>query len=225
MPASAVSVLPRIFRWVFTFLAVVTSLGAVAIVIAMVIDPHLPQGTHFGPAKFDWQGQAGSVVLRATGGDSDFTLTALKGSLVLFVDKAGGFIEVLKHHGLPVMLIDVLFLATLFELLRRLFRNVGRGESFTRQSMVLVQLIGGSLIVFSFVSYFAENWFATAAYSYLAQHAVLTISGTALHLPQTGHIVVTSGGSPVFFSGLLVLALSEVFRQGLALKNENDLTV
>jgi Protein of unknown function (DUF2975) len=29
----------------------------------------------------------------------------------------------------------------------------------------------------------------------------------------------------LFFSGLLVLALSEVFRQGLALKTENDLTV
>ena len=32
-------------------------------------------------------------------------------------------------------------------------------------------------------------------------------------------------GSPLFFSGLLVLALSEVFRQGLALKDENALTI
>jgi len=35
----------------------------------------------------------------------------------------------------------------------------------------------------------------------------------------------SQGGSPIFFSGLLVLALSEVFRQGLALKSEHDLTV
>jgi hypothetical protein len=227
MPTANVSVLPKIFRWVFTVLVVLAVLGAVCTTVAMLVDPSLPPGTHFGPTNFDWMGQPGSVALRPANGDSDFTVTALRGNLTLFVEKAGGLVDVLKHHGLPLILINLIFFAVLFELLRRLFRNVGHGESFTRQSVLLVQMVGGSLIVFSLVSAFAENWFANAIYSYLAQHAVVTISGTSLRLPSPGGITMSGGhgGSPVFFSGLLVLALSEVFRQGLALKSENDLTV
>jgi len=227
---TAVSVLPKLFRWVFTVFAVLAALGTVVIFVAMVIDPRLPPGTHFGPMTVDMMGQPGTVALRAAGGDSDFTVTALHGSLTLFVEKAGGLLEVVKHYGLPVILINTLFLAVLFEFLRRLFRNVGRGESFSRQSVYLVQFVGVSLIVYSLVSAFAESWFFHATFAYLAQHAVVTVSGTSLHLPAPHGTWVPRGngfpfGSPVFFSGLLVLALSEVFRQGLALKNENDLTV
>ena len=227
---TAVSVLPKIFRWVFTVFAVFAALGAVAVCVAMLIDPKLPPGTHFGPLTVEMMGQPGTVALRAVGDDSDFTVTALRGSLTLFVEKAGGLIEVVKHYGLPVVLIYTLFLTILFDLLRRLFRNVGRGESFSRQSVYLVQMVGGALIVYSLVSAFAESWFVHATYGYLAQHAVVTVSGTSLHLPAPRGMWFPRRndfpfGSPVFFSGLLVLALSEVFRQGLALKNENDLTV
>jgi hypothetical protein len=225
-----VSILPKIFRWFFTVLVVLAALCAVAILIAILIDPKLPAGTHFGPKAIELAGQPGSVELRAADGDSDFTVTALRGSVKLFVAKAGGLIEVLKHHGLPVMLLNAIFFATLFEFLRRLFRNVGRGESFTLQSVRLVQFVGFTLIVYSLVSAMAENWFVHAAYAYLAEHATVTISGTSLHLPaargmEFPHMNGFPFGSPVFFSGLLVLALSEVFRQGLVIKSEHDLTV
>jgi hypothetical protein len=226
----AVSVLPKIFRWIFTVFAVLAALCAVAVCVAMLVDPKLPPGTHFGPLPVDFLGQPGTVALRAADGDSDFTVTALRGSVMLFVKGAGGLIEVVKHYGLPVFLIYTLFLAVLFDLLRRLFRNVGRGESFSRQSVYLVQMLGVSLIVYSLVSAFAETWFVHATLNYLAQHAVVTVSGTSLHLPSSQGMWMPRGnifpfGSPIFFCGLLVLALSEVFRQGLALKNENDLTV
>lgn len=224
-----VSILPKLFRRFFTVLVVLAALGAVGILVALLIDPKLPPGTHFGPHAIEFAGQPGSVELRPVDVDSDFTATALSGRVKLFVAKAGGLIEVIKHHGLPVLLLNAIFFATLFELLRRLFRNVGRGESFTIQSVRLVQLVGSTLIVFSLVSAMAENWFAHAAYAYLAEHATVTISGTALHLPAAGRIEIHGNGfpfgSPVFFSGLLVLALSEVFRQGLVIKSEHDLTV
>jgi hypothetical protein len=225
-----VSILPKVFRWFFTVLVVLAALCAVGIVSVMLVDPKLPPGTHFGPKTIEFAGQPGSVELRAAGSDSDFTVTALRGSVKVFVAKAGGLIEVIKHHGLPVMLLNAAFFATLFELLRRLFRNVGRGESFTLQSVRLVQILGFTLIVYSLVSAMAENWFARAAYDYLVQNATLTISGTSLHLPSPHNLAPPhfSGfpfGSPWFFSGLLVLALSEVFRQGLVIKSENDLTV
>ena len=224
-----VSILPKIFRWFFTVLVVLAALCAAAILIAILIDPKLPAGTHFGPKAIELAGQPGSVELRAAGGDSDFTVTALRGSVKLFVARAGGLIEVIKHHGLPVMLLNAIFFATLFELLRRLFRNVGRGESFTLQSVRLVQIVGFTLIVYSLVSAIAENWFVHAAYSYIAQNATVTISGTSLHLPVAHRMEFPHTGfpfgSPWFFSGLLVLALSEVFRQGLVIKSEHDLTV
>ncbi len=225
-----VSILPKIFRWFFTVLVVLAALCAVGILVAILVDPKLPPGTHFGPHNIEFAGQPGSVELRAVDGDSDFTVSVLRGSVQLFVAKAGGLIEVVKHHGLPVILLNTIFFAALFELLRRLFRNVGRGESFTLQSVRLVQFVGFTLIAYSLVSAMAENWFMHAAYAYLAQHATVTINGTSLHLPsprgtEFPHASGFPFGSPVFFSGLLVLALSEVFRQGLALKSEHDLTV
>lgn len=227
---TSVSILPKLLRWLFTILETLCAVGAVAICIALLIDPSLPRGTHFGPLAVDFAGQPGTVAMRAVGGDSDFIVTALRGSVVLFVAQAGGLIEVAKHYGLPLVLVGAIFFVALFDLLRRLFRNVERGESFTRQSVYLVQIIGASLIVYSLASSLAEAWFSHAMLAYLAQHAVLTISGTALHLPAPQGMMFPRWhgfpfGSPLFFSGLLVLALSEVFRQGLALKNENDLTV
>jgi Protein of unknown function (DUF2975) len=226
----AVSVLPKLFHWLFAFLEFVFVLGVVVICAALLVNPKLPAGTHFGPMQVDLMGQPGTLTLRPVGGDSDFTVTALRGSLNLLVKGAGGLIEVAKQYGLPLILIKSLFLAVLFELLRRLFRNVGRGESFTRQTVSLVQIIGGSLLLYSLVTAVSERCFFHAVFNYVALHSVLTISGTELHLPQMhgSPMPGLSGNlfdSPIFFSGLLVLALSEVFRQGLALKNENDLTV
>jgi len=228
--APSVSFLPKLFRWAFTALEALSMIGAAAICVAILIDPSLPPGTHFGPFHVAFGGQPGTVALLAANGDSDFTAAAFRGTIVLFVEKAGGLIQVALHRGLPLVLISMVFLVVLFDLLRRLFRNVGRGESFTRQSVYLVQIVGGSLIVYSIASAFAERWFADVMLTYLAEHAVVTVSGTPLHLPAPGGMAMLHYNgfpfhSPVFFSGLLVLALSEVFRQGLALKNENDLTV
>lgn len=219
--------LPKALRWMFAIFSIFAALCAGALLLCLMIDPTLPPSFHFGPLNVNLMGQPGTVAMR----DSAFALTALHGAINLSVEQAGGLIETLKHYGLPVLILNAVFFAVLFDLLRRLFRNVGRGESFTRQSVRLVQIIGVSLIIFSLVSAFAESWFVHAMYAYLAQHAVLVISGTPLHLPPSHGMTIHIGshgfpfGTPVFFSGLLVLALSEVFRQGLVLKRENDLTV
>jgi hypothetical protein len=93
----------------------------------------------------------------------------------------------------------------------------------------LVQIVGGSLIVFSLVSAIAESWFAYAMYGYLAEHTQIAISGTFVQLPPAQRPPWLGFESPFtsaeFLAGLLVLALAEVFRQGLALQRDNDLTV
>jgi hypothetical protein len=227
--------LPKFLRWMFTIFAIFTALGALALFILLAIDPTLPSGLHFGPHEAKINGIPGTILFR----NSTLVLNALHGGLSATVQNTDRLIELLKHYGLPVLILSALFYTALFDLLRRLFRNVGRGESFTRQTVRLVQIIGVSLLAFSIISAFAEGLFHFALYSYLAQNATIFVSGTAIHLPQLqdfthrgqGETSISFGGdgtpfgSPLFFTGLLVLALSEVFRQGLVLKSEHDLTV
>ncbi len=217
--------LPKLLRWIFAIMSIGSGILAVALVAVLVIDPKLPFD-QLGPFKVDVAGQPGTVSMW----NSNFVLSALHGSIVVRMTDAGGLIELLKHYGLPLIILNAVVFAVLFDLMRRLFRNVGRGESFTQATVRLVQIIGVSLLVFSLVSAVAESWFHYALFTYLSQHAMISISGTTISLPALQGFTVSSGGpfpfgNPVFFTGLLVLALSEVFRQGLVLKRENDLTV
>ena len=225
------SFLPELFRWAFTVLALLAGVAVFAIVAVIVVDPSLPANAHFGPVKGEVLGQSAEFAMQpAADGKSEPMLNAkaFNGALTVTVGKAGGMVELLKRYGLPLVLIKVLFLTAMFELLRRLFRNVGRGDSFTPQSVRLVQIVGFLLIGFSVVAGFAGSWFAWAAYDYFSQHTQIAVSGTPVRLPTAGNhpwFDMSVFGHPVFFSGLLVLALAEVFRQGLALKRDNDLTV
>jgi len=223
--------LPKLFRWVFTGLAVLTALAAVVLIAVILVDPTLPPDARFGPVHGQLMGQPATLALQphASGqGEPALSARAFNGNVTMTVDKPAGAIELLKRYGLPLLLIYTVFFTALFELLRRLFRNVGRGESFTPQNVRLVQVVGGALIIFSLISAVGESWFAHAMYAYLTEHTQFAISGTSVRLPpaeNTQLVVRLPFGSPVFLSGLLVLALAEVFRQGLALQRESDLTV
>ena len=223
--------LPKLFRWVFTVLAILTALAAVGLIAVILVDPTLPPHARFGPVHGKLMGQPATLALQpdARGpGEPALSARAFNGNVTMTVDEPSGAIELLKRYGLPLLLSYAVFFAALFELLRRLFRNVGRGDSFTPQSVRLVQIVGGALVVFSLISAVGESWFAHAMYAYLTEHTQIAISGTSVRLPpadNTRLIARLPFGSPVFLSGLLVLALAEVFRQGLALQRESDLTV
>jgi Protein of unknown function (DUF2975) len=223
--------LPRLFHGVFAVLAVLTACTAVGFITVMLVDPKLPPDARFGPVHGELLGQPATIALQpgANGqGEPALSASAFNGSVTMIVDEPNGAIERLKSYGLPLLLIHAVFFAALFELLRRLFRNVGRGDSFTPQSVRLVQIVGGALIVFSLISAVGESWFAHAMYAYLSEHTQIAISGTSVRLPPAENMPLLGRfpfHSPVFYCGLLVLALAEVFRQGLALQRESDLTV
>ena len=212
---------------------VAAGLCAVAVVCLMIADPTLPPDAHFGPLHGDVLGQAADFTLQpAAGGESQpaFTAHVFNGNIAMTVREPGGAIELAKSYGFPILLLYVLFAAVVLDCLRRLFRNVGRGESFSTQSVRLVQIVGGSLIVFSVIATIGESWFTHAMFSYLMQHTDIAVGGTPVSLPPVDPHHVRVGhwlpfGRATFWSGLLVLALAEVFRQGLALKRENELTV
>ena len=58
------SFLPKAFRWIFTVLAILTAIAAVAIVLVIVIDPALPPDAHFGPVHGDVLGQPAVFALQ-----------------------------------------------------------------------------------------------------------------------------------------------------------------
>lgn len=225
--------LPRLFHWVFAVCAVVAALAACGILVLMLVDPALPPDARFGPVTAEFMGQPATLAVQegAAGGQGNPSLSvrAFNNNITMTVDNARGAIERLKTYGLPVLLLYAVFLTALFEMLRRLFRNVGRGDSFTPQSVRLVQIVGGSLIILSLLSAIGESWFAHAMYAYLVDHTQIAISGTPVSLPPAESPPWLGYRSPfgrsTFFYGLLVLALAEVFRQGLALQRDSDLTV
>jgi hypothetical protein len=224
--------LPKLFRVAFAALAVLGAFFAVCVVAAMLVDPELPPGARFGPVKGVFLGQSASLAVYPASdehGESHLELRAFEGNVAVTVNRAAGAVRLFNAYGLPVLLVYAVFFATLFELLRRLFRNVGRGESFSPQSVRLVQVVGGSLIVFAFVTAIAESWLVYAMYGYLEAHTQLAISGTPVQLPPADRPpwlgYESPFGSAEFLAGLLVLALAEVFRQGLALQRDNELTI
>jgi hypothetical protein len=215
----------RLLKWLFAICTVICVVCAVAVIVVMVIDPKLSSLVGNTTIKLKIMGQDGLLILKNSNAMADL----MNGNVNVRVRDAVGLFEVIKNHGLPLALLFIVFYAALFDLLRRLFRNVVRGDSFTRGNVRLVQVIGLALVVFSFVAAGAESWFQYALSSFLSSHATASVGGAPLSLPSTAFVFDSDGsfafGDSHFFTGLLVLALSEVFRQGFVLKAENDLTV
>jgi hypothetical protein len=239
--------LPKAISILFAIASWLTVLAALAILIVMMLDPHLLEHGDIR-ASFELAPKAGSMVIKAVKGDMTFTVATMHGTLTM---KNGSveMLRMLQRSALPLGLLFTVFLAVLFDLLRRLFRNVARGESFTKGTIRLVYVIGFSLVAYSLLSAATESWLLTQLATYFSQHAtfadgmriVVTDSGSSTaggsigsgnmfsfsvtdseNSPNDGGLAL---GNSVFFSGLLVLALAEVFRQGLALKRDSDLTI
>jgi hypothetical protein len=224
--------LPKLFRVAFTALAILAALCTACVIAAMLINPELPPDARFGPVNGKFLGQPASFVVHPVSegpAEPALELRAFSGNVAVTVNRAAGAVRLFNTYGLPLLLVYAVFFTALFELLRRLFRNVGRGESFSPQSVRLVQIVGGSLIVFAFVTAIAESWLAYAMYDYLEQYTLFAISGTPVQLPPANRPpwlgYESPFGSSEFLTGLLILALAEVFRQGLALQHDNELTI
>ena len=202
-------------------------IAAIGIALTYAIDPRLPPGTQFGPLNVDFAGQPGTIALTPANNDSNFTRHGpwrkhrRVGRTGRWPDRGR---EALRPTGDPH---QHDFLRRAVRPSRRLFRNVSRGESFTRQSVFFVQLVGVSLIVYSLVSAYAEGMVRNrnALLSFPARRAHRIWHLRAPSRAGRGWASDFRFGGSAFFFGLLVLAISEVFRQGLTLKREHDLTV
>jgi Protein of unknown function (DUF2975) len=104
----------------------------------------------------------------------------------------------------------------ILESLRRMFRSAERDEVFTAANIRHVRQIGYLLIASGVLKALAAGWLAQRMAAYVMEHVA------------AGKVSFDSLGDSDGFSlimGLMVLALAEVFRQGLSLKEESQFTV
>jgi hypothetical protein len=134
---------------------------------------------------------------------------------------------------LPLVIVNAAFITVVLDLLRRLFRSLERRESFSKSTVALVHKIGVTIIVFTLLSDAARTWHDHAVVVYLGRHATVQEAGLAFTSATANATVLKFGSKQIgihvswsgIMAGLLVLSLGEVFREGLALKEENELTI
>jgi len=120
-------------------------------------------------------------------------------------------------HNLRTMV----FVLAVAELFRRLFRSAARREVFTTINVRRVRWIGALILLNGVLGQVISEWHVLSTFAFA--HSSLSIEGISFMPPQ----IMMNWASLVqpLLAGLVVLALAEVFNQGVVLKQENDLTV
>jgi hypothetical protein len=226
--------LTRFIRRVFAVLEVLTVTMMVIWCVAIFALPRLSADTKVDLGRIGLKPETGKFELQYGNPNREtLTLKNLQGDLALKNPSRDDHLyKMIKACELPVILLNAAFLFVLCELLRRQFRNVERGETFSEPNIRLVRKIGVTILAFALLSGVAQCWYNYEITTYLQPY--VTVQG--IHMV----LVAPTGPSAITFSfghfdfhiglgrllfGLLVLSLGEVFRQGLALKEETALTI
>lgn len=217
--------LPRFCSVLFAAGTVLCLLVAVALVAVIVID-HKPASDDMANAVLiELSPDHGMTSLKTDRGSTVVVATAVRQTVRLKGAKDEEFLRLMKRTALPAGIVYVVILAGLFDLMRRLFRNVARGDSFSPGSVRLVRIVGVSLIGLSLASLVSDHLLSMTVAEYFNQRAAHGGVAPFRLIGVSSADGMTFELNSYFFSGLLVLALSEVFRQGLKLKQDSELTI
>lgn len=225
--------LPNFFHRLFALVEILSVVIGCLICFLILLLPKLPNptGVNLSLGEIGLQPDSGALTVMA-GNSETITIDNLKGALSI-KDSPGDLGAFARRSVLPLIVLSTAFMTVLMDFLQRLFRYVKLGESFTERSVHLVHKIGITIIAYTLLSTGAKLWRDQAIVSYLNQHAAVqgvkmvftppSPSGDAATV-NLGHFAFQFEFDGVLI-GLLVLALGEVFRQGLALQKESDLTI
>jgi hypothetical protein len=127
----------------------------------------------------------------------------------------------LRWTVFPAMLVFLITAWVTLSSLRSVCANIGRGEVFSEGNLRKVRTVGLTLIAYSFAQLLVGLWSSSVMQGYLTEH--VTLVGFRATTGVLG--VLMPSGFGALITGCLVLVVSEAFRQGLALKTENELTI
>jgi hypothetical protein len=218
-------------RFLFGFLRGLMIFCAVVIVMSVLLLPVLPSRTVAQRPLSSWDVLAdvtltfepGAYRVQATkAAAGDVELAEIRGKFLGNSRSADAEIASLSRwHIFLRLVVDLAFCFEVLDLLWRLCRNVEKGEVFSESNTRYVRNLGLVILVYQAIACAAGFWYARMIDGFLQQRVVAEGVKLKLHwgaevFPMDPTLIVT---------GLLLLMLGEVFRQGLALKKENELTV
>ena len=159
-------------------------------------------------------------------------LTSLSGSLDLPQDipASDPLYKVALQSSMASKFGRALLYLAIFHILLTICRNIERGELFTEQNFCLMRKLGVAMIIFSVGVAVLDAWGAWRIDNYVAENLVLEglkLAHTGAGPGVTGFLAAAADANlpGTFFFAFVVLILSEIFRQAVIIKQENDLTI
>lgn len=129
--------------------------------------------------------------------------------------------KAIRYALIPTFLVVCLVTWLICTLLRNTCARVEQGEIFSDDNLRTIRNVGLTLLISPLCQGAFELWCRIWLNSYLATEVKVTGIAATLQFGNWDFNLFIKE----LVTGLLVLLLAEAFRQGLALKKENDLTV
>ena len=156
----------------------------------------------------------------------DLVVAGIRGQLNMnLLTRDPAFQTVALATVIPTFLIGLTLIWLILGRLRDLCANVEQGEIFSEKNLLLVRSLGVLLVISNLSEAAVQVWGRFMLGDYLRTHASLTGVASLPGLSYSWPVNYPGDFAQGLVTGLLVLALSEAFRQRLALKAENNLTV
>lgn len=165
----------------------------------------------------------------ADGSTRPAQISNLRGDLRLPAKSAAVGLPYQIAHTVTGM-IHCAFAFVILTLLWRICRNVEQGELFTHANLKSFRRMGIATVTFTFVRFGLSFWTDASTRAFV-QDQLVAVQGVQIAPTSLLSMFTDPYTSAVFFdvdglvTGLLIIALSEVFRRGLELQEEAALTV
>lgn len=215
---SLVRNLRRLFGFVRIFYVIVLFISPLSLVLPM-------PGYATADVRFEPSGV--KISQDAHPATAEFRLSSLSGTVHASEGRAGNadFERFNRQTLFPSLFFTYLLWLAVSDLLWRLSRNVERGEVFVDANLKLLRWLGLAVMVSSPLLWIARGWEKLRLQEFVLEH--VRFEGLHLAASDTGMttLLLYSPFNMSVLTGLLIFVVAEVFRQGLALKQEADLTV
>lgn len=218
--------LPRTLRGLFELLQAFTFLGALFQIVLYLVYPffHVTITPSETIAYVEVEGLEHIPAWSSTGDAAEVKVTSVNGVLeVKNAPESAEFSSLLRWRFLLCGTPGVIFPILLFGLLRRLCSKVEQGEIFSARNTTLVRNLGITILGYQAASIVGRIWYGNIAARFVHQYVV--VEGVKVGVRWDWNHGWFSPSAGLIVTGCLVLLLAEVFRQGLELKSENELTV
>jgi hypothetical protein len=223
--------LPGNLRLLFGILRGLTALAGCLWCLSLVVTLGFKSasGPQFVIGEVDLQAASTTLQLKSTALKPDtLVLQHVRGTLKGRLGGDSALRSALLQAAVPYLAVFTLSSYLLFAALHNLCANLEVGEFFNEENLRLIRRIGRILVISSLLNVALKIWGAAIMGGFLQREVTVTGGLSFAGYDNLPHYELPDGIMSIqagLIVGCLVLALTAAFRQGLKLKDENDLTV